>query len=454
MRNFKAEKFSGWGRYPVEACHLFRPDKQAEAAALLRSAHPEDVETSYISRGLGRSYGDAALNRDAGVISHLRLNRFLSFDEKEGILECEAGVTLAEIIEHFLPRGFFPPVTPGTKFATLGGAVACDVHGKNHHRDGTLGQHVVDLKLLTASGEILTCSPESNADVFWATVGGMGLTGAIVSARILMRRVSTAYFSVDTEKTRSLDETLERFEDSDKDYQFSVAWIDCGARKARLGRSVLIRGNHATPEQTQIADARQLVPPKRRGANVPFSLPSRTLNSFTIGILNSLYYGLHRNRKNQIADYDSFLYPLDRIGNWNRVYGRKGFIQFQLVAPLEKSRKVLVDVLEGIAKTGRSSSLAVLKRFGPQNSGLLSFPLEGYTLALDFPVRAGLAEFTADLSRYVAHNGGRVYLAKDAVVPPDFVAEMYPKLEQFREIKKRLDPKDILSSSLSRRLEI
>ena len=382
------------------------------------------------------------------------MNRFLSFDEKEGILECEAGVTLAEIIEHFLPRGFFPPTTPGTKFVTLGGAVACDVHGKNHHRDGTLGKFIVDLKLLTASDEILTCSPESNADVFWATIGGMGLTGIILSARVRLRRVSTAYFSVDTERVGSLDQALERFEETDRNYQFSVAWMDCAAGGAKLGRSVLVHGNHATPQQTQISDIRQLVPPKRRPFNLPFPFPSRTLNALTIGIFNSLTYGLHKDRTNQIVDFDSFLYPFDVIGNWNRVYGRKGFVQFQLVVPLEKSREALTGVLEGIKKTKRGSSLAVLKRFGPENPGLLSFPLEGYTLALDFPVRRGLFEILEDLSRLTARYGGRVYLAKDAVLKPELFAQMYPKLEQFREIRHRLDPKGIFSSSLARRLGI
>ncbi len=441
---------AGWGRYPVEPCHVFRPERGRELAAILAS----DARPSYIPRGLGRSYGDAALNRESGVISHLRLNRFLAFDPETGVLECEAGVSFAEILQYFLPRGFFLPVTPGTKFVTVGGAIAADVHGKNHHRDGTVANFVRDFKLLTPAGEILLCSPTSHSEIFWGTFGGMGLTGVILSARLALRRVESAYVFVDYQKTRNFEEAIRVMGESDREYQYSVAWIDCLATGSSLGRAILMRGNHAPPAQLPKRLRDPLEAPSHRQWNLPINLPGLALNSLTVGAFNAVYYGAHRHATRQLVDFDKFFYPLDTIHNWNRLYGKRGFVQYQFALPPESGREGLAAILERLARSRRSSFLGVLKCFGDANPAPLSFPIRGYTLALDLPADRGLKPFLQELDKLVVRHGGRVYLAKDAVLSAETFAAMYPQLERFRTLKRRLDPQGVLSSSLARRLKI
>lgn len=445
-----AEKaaLSGWGRFPRERCLVYRPEKQADVAAICASG----ASPTFISRGLGRSYGDAALNREAGVISHLRLNRFLGFDPDSGILECEAGVSLAEIVETFLPRGWMLPVTPGTKYVTVGGAIASDVHGKNHHVDGTFARWVVDFRLQLPSGEVLICSPTENPDVFWATVGGMGLTGVILSARIRLRPAESAYVEVDYRRARDLGEALSIFSESDERYRYSVAWIDCLASGRKLGRSVLMRGNDAPASRVKAEGKEPRHLPRKRTLGVPLDAPSVLLNRGSIAAFNALYYAVHRNRADQMVDHEAFFYPLDSLHGWNRLYGKRGFVQYQVVLPAKLGEEGLRLVLERLAGSKRASFLAVLKRFGPANEGLLSFPVEGYTLALDLPAAPGIGEFLREVDRVVLRYGGRVYLAKDAVLAPETFALMYPRMEEFRRIKARLDPEGRLSSSLARRL--
>jgi FAD/FMN-containing dehydrogenase len=429
----------------VQSCRVYRPEKVAE----LRQVLAEGGAGGLVSRGLGRAYGDAALNADGAVVSHLRLNRMLGFDAETGVLECEGGVSFAEIIDALLPRGWFLPVTPGTKFVTVGGALACDVHGKNHHRDGTIASFVDSFRLLTpARGEIV-CSRDENAEVFWATLGGMGLTGAIVSARIRLLRVESAFVRVDHDRSKDLDASLERFSSSDQEYRYSVAWIDCLARGAALGRGVLMRGDHA-PASAVAGD-----PLARRGkerARVPLDAPALLLNRFTVGAFNRLYHAAHPDREGRLASLDAFFYPLDAVGAWNRLYGRRGFVQYQLVVPPDGGREALVKVLEKVAKSGRASFLAVLKRFGEANAGPLSFPTAGWTLALDMPVAAGLTEMLRELDAIVLDAGGRVYLAKDAALDAATFAAMYPHAERFREVKRAVDPDGVLTSSLARRV--
>ncbi len=441
---------SGWGRFPVETCRVFRPEKRAGLAAILASGG----EPSYIARGLGRSYGDAALNRDGGVISFERLNRLIAFDPETDVLECEAGVTFAEILDCFLPRGYFLPVTPGTKFVTLGGAIAHDVHGKNHHRAGTISNFVLDFRLQTPQGDVITCSPEQNPDVFWATVGGAGLTGLLLTARIRLQRVDTAYVLVDFLKVKHFEDAIAAMEESDHLYEFSVAWIDCLARGKALGRSVLMRANPAKRSDLPSNSGDPLRLRRRSELSIPFDLPAGLLNPFTVGVFNTLFYERHRTTSGRLADIDSFFYPLDSIRNWNRMYGRRGFVQYQLVFPLETSRTGLAEVLERVSASGRGSFLGVLKRFGNANAGLLSFPFSGYTLALDLPASDGLVPFLSGLDEVVLRHGGRLYLAKDAVTAPDSFAAMYPRLGEFRAVKARLDPKNRLSSSQARRVGI
>ena len=370
------------------------------------------------------------------------------------MLECEAGVSLAEILQYFLPRGFFLPVTPGTKFVTVGGAIAADVHGKNHHQDGTFGNFVLDFKLLTPNGETLSCSPNNNFEVFWATHGGMGLTGVILSARIKLRPVESAWVLVDYQKATNLEDALGRMTESDIRYQYSVAWIDCLATGRHMGRAVLMRGNHAPANELPASIRNPLAEPPRRRWTLPFDFPSLALNSLTVRAFNAFYYGVHRNAARQLVDLEKFFYPLDAIQHWNRLYGRRGFVQYQVALPLEGGLEGLKEVLTRLARSRRASFLAVLKRFGKPNPGLLSFPIQGYTLALDLPVARGLIPLLHELDRVVLNYGGRIYLAKDAVMTSHSFAAMYPKLEQFRAIKSRLDPRGLLSSSMARRLAI
>ncbi|MBX6396599.1 MAG: FAD-binding oxidoreductase, partial [Alicyclobacillaceae bacterium] len=365
--------------------------------------------SSYLARGLGRAYGDAALNEGAGVLLQTRRNRFLDFDPGSGILRCEAGVSLAEILEVFVPRGYFLPVTPGTKFVTVGGAIASDVHGKNHHQDGSFSNFVVDLDLLTAGGEVITCSRTEKEDIFWATVGGMGLTGVILRASLRLLPVTSSYIRVDYVKARNIDEAFERFDADDDRYQYSVAWIDCLATGRSLGRSVLMRGNHVPAEDLPPSlRSRPLEVRKKMNVTVPFDFPSVTLNYLSIRAFNALYYRLSKGSPGVLVHYDPFFYPLDAVLDWNRLYGKRGFVQYQVVFPFETSREGLIALLERLARDRRSSFLAVLKRFGAEGQGLLSFPRPGYTLALDIPIRDdGLFAFLREMDEWVAEKGGR-----------------------------------------------
>lgn len=406
---------------------------------------------SMLGRGLGRAYGDAALNLDSGVVLTERVGRFLDFDATSGILHAEAGVSFADILGTFVPRGFFLPVTPGTKFVTLGGAIACDVHGKNHHLDGCLSEFVDSLELLTASGEILECSRTQNADIFWATVAGMGLTGLILSAKLRLLPIETAYINGSYTRTSNLDETLAGFSE-DAEVKYSVAWIDCLASGANLGRSVLIRGEHAgTHELPPNTDP--LVYANRNGKPMPMEFPDMALNALSVKAFNALYYASHPT-SHKVLPFGPFFWPLDAISGWNKIYGPRGFIQYQCVLPFETSRAGLIQLLEKISGAGRASFLAVLKVAGAENPSLLGFMKPGHTLALDLPAAPGIVEFARELDAMVLEHGGRCYLAKDATLEPATLRQMYPKLAEFEAIKQRIDPQNRFQSSLSRRLQI
>jgi len=447
MPNSATKNLAGWGRVPTEECRTFRPEKQRDLHALLREP------ITLIARGLGRAYGDAALN-PSGVVLQERLNRFHAFDESSGVLDCEGGVSFAEIIEIFLPRGWFLPVTPGTKFVSVGGALACDIHGKNHHREGTFSNFVESFDLLIADGGVLRCSREENPDAFWATIGGMGLTGIITRVQFRLRHVQSAFVNVDYERVENLDAALERF-DQDADYEYSVAWIDCLASGNSLGRAVLMRGRDASVEELSTPAAREspFVLPAKKPKGVPLDFPDFALNPLSIKAFNAVYYAAHPT-KNAIVDFNSFFYPLDAIGNWNRIYGARGFIQYQVALPFESSRAGLIELLEKISSSGHASFLAVLKTFGNANEAPLSFPFAGHTLALDIPMTDDLPAFVRELDEITLRHNGRVYLAKDALVSPENFRAMYPRLNEWQEIKNQLDPNHKFASSLSRRLKI
>lgn len=447
MEPFAVQRLSGWGRFPVEECHVFRPEKRRLVASILGARS----ERNYIARGLGRSYGDAAVNGGGGVLDHSRLNRMISFNRETGVLECESGVSLAEILDTFVPRGFFLSVLPGTKFVTVGGAIANDVHGKNHHRDGTFSQFVDSFDLLTACGEVLTCTPDQNSDAFWATVGGIGLTGIILTARIRLQRVESAYVTVDYFRAHNIDEALAAMAESDDRYKYSVAWVDCLARGASLGRSVLMRGNHAG--QSAVPGGEPYRIKSKFQKSVPFDFPGIALNPLAIRAFNEVFYRMHSTAEGKVVDYDSYFCPLDSIHHWNRMYGKRGFGQYQATFPLSNSGG-LVELLEQISRSSMASFLAVLKRLGPAGPGLLSYPSEGYTITLDIPMRRDLIPALHELDRRVLDHGGRLYCAKDASTLPETFAAMYPGLDEFRAIKTRLDPENVFSSTMARRLGI
>ena len=440
-----AKTLAGWGRYPRSQATLYRPERYSRF-----SLPPHD---KIIARGLGRSYGDAALNAQGAVVLSERLDRLLAFDETSGLLTADAGVSLASILEVFVPRGWFLPVTPGTKFCSLGGAIAADVHGKNHHRDGTLSAHVESLSLRLADDSELQCSPTEHAELFWATVGGMGLTGIISRVQLRLMPLPSAYMQVQHHGAANLEAILAMLADPAYDARYSVAWIDCLASGAQLGRSVLMRGEHmeaAALPAAYAADPYRVS--HRQLARLPIDLPSWLLNPFTIRSFNQLYYSLQAKKGSFISHYNSFFYPLDVLGDWNRMYGQRGFSQYQCVFPSESAGVGLQQVLEALSRSRRASFLAVLKRFGAQGEGLLSFPREGYTLALDIPIAAGLGDLLAELDAMVIAHGGRVYLAKDAFLQPQSLPLMYPRLEAWRAIKQRYDPEQRFSSDLGRRL--
>jgi decaprenylphospho-beta-D-ribofuranose 2-oxidase len=406
-----------------------------------------------IARGMGRAYGDAAQNAGGTVIDTGGLAAVREVDLARGRATVEAGVSLDSLIAALLPLGWFPDVVPGTRFVTVGGAIASDIHGKNHHRDGAFGDHVLELELVTPGGERIRCSPDRQADVFAATAGGMGLTGVVVAATVRLSRIETSWMRVDTERTADLDDALARMEARDDQYRYSVAWIDCLARGSQLGRSVLFRGDHAgldeLPHQRREAPL-QAPPPPQLAA--PSWVPDGLLRRSTVAVFNELYFRrAPRLERGRLESLQRFFFPLDAVRGWNRMYGPRGFLQYQLVVPFG-AEDTLRAAIERLSGSRCASFLAVLKRFGRER-GLISFPMPGWTLALDVPAGApGLAALLDGLDELVAGAGGRVYLSKDSRLRPELVADMYPRLAEWRKIRERLDPEGRMRSDLARRL--
>jgi FAD/FMN-containing dehydrogenase len=442
-------RLTSWGKYPVVDAVMESPGTERTLAAALAEAK------SAIGRGLGRSYGDSALS-DARVVSSLRLNHMESFDEASGVLVAEAGVSLADILEALAPRGWFPPVTPGTKFVTLGGAIASDVHGKNHHVAGTFSRHVPWFDLWTPARGLVRCSATENADLFHATAGGHGLTGFILRAAVKLERIASAFIAQETVKAGSLAGIMDAFERYAA-LPFSVAWIDCLQTGAGLGRSIFMGGRFA--EADELPPRRRVRPlegPRPHALSVPFDFPSLALNSFSVRAFNALYYARAPKGLSQgIITYDAFFYPLDAVRNWNRIYGRRGFTQYQLVLPKETAARSLPPILKAIARSGQGSFLAVLKLFGKQPAfrGNISFPMEGYTLALDFPIHPRLFPLLARLDALVLEGGGRLYLTKDARMSAECFRQSYgERLDDFLAVKSQVDPDGVFASRQSRRL--
>lgn len=441
---------TGWGRTEPTVAQVRAPADEDELAAALKEAPARGV----IARGLGRSYNNAAQNDGGQVVLTTRLNRISGFDENLGIAVCESGVSLEQLIIRALPAGWFVPVSPGTRQVTIGGAIAADVHGKNHHVAGSFARHVPWLDLLLPDGQERRVTPADDPQLFWATAGGMGLTGIILRAAIQLTRVQTSRVRVDTVRTADIDQALAYLAETDASYTYSVAWLDCLAGGRNLGRSVITSGDFAQPGDLAAKDRRnplEFRPVTRLSA--PPTCPPGLINRFTVGLANEAWYRkAPRRREGELQTIGAFFHPLDGIRNWNRVYGPAGFRQYQFVVPFGAESTVRAS-LERISHARAPSFVTVLKRFGPGDDGFLSFPMPGWTLALDFPARTpGLATLLTGLDDVVLAAGGRVYLAKDSRIPAGMLSAMYPRLAEFRALRAELDPAGVMASDLSRRL--
>lgn len=425
-----------WGRYPHVVQRMTPVSSRTQALPM--------AEGSLLPHGNGRSYGDSCLNDGGTLLCTRGLDRFIAFDPATGVLHCEAGVLFSDILDVVVPQGWFLPVTPGTRFVTVGGAIANDVHGKNHHQAGTFGRYVREFELLRSDGERLRCSASENGELFAATIGGLGLTGLILSAEIQLRRICGPWMATEVHRFRSLDGFFGLSSASDRDFEYTVAWIDCSASGRSLGRGLFTRANHApaNPQERPCAPSRRLC--------VPLTPPVSLINSITLRAFNTLYYKRQRQQsRHGVAHYESYFYPLDGIGEWNRIYGPRGLLQYQCVVPRDGAEHTIARLMALIAKTGTGSFLAVLKQFGDIRSpGLLSFPRPGTTLALDFP-NAGNTTFELldKLDEVVSDAHGAVYPAKDARMSRAHFRQYFPRWEEF---SRYIDPR--FSSSFWRRV--
>jgi len=427
-----------WGMYPKIKNSVFSYDNEKVLKQVIEG-HCE-----LISYGNGRSYGDSALS--ANIINTKPHDHFIDFNEKSGLLYLQAGILLSEILELVVPRGWFLKVTPGTKLITVGGAIASDVHGKNHHVEGCFSECVKEFTIMLAGGEIVTCSKESTPELFRATCGGMGLTGVILDAKIYLKKINSKYIDQTTIKTKNLKETFEAFEDY-KAIPYSVAWIDCLAKGDSIGKCLLMVGDFKDDGELDYKNNGKL--------SIPFNFPSFALNNLTVRAFNLLYYRKIKERvSKRKVDIEAFFYPLDAIGQWNRIYGKNGFTQYQFVLPKATSYQGLKEVLKTISKSGKGSFLAVLKLYGKANENYLSFPLEGYSLALDFKIEKGLFELLERLDEIVVKHKGRIYLAKDVRVSKEIFEKGYPQIEIFRQYRKENKMDKRFQSLQSKRIGI
>ncbi len=436
----KRYRYESWGKYP-------RSDPYSVQKVHWRS-DPVDFgspDHTYLPYGVGRSYGDSCLNNGGILLDTRSLRHFLLFDKTNGILRCEAGVTLSEILQIVVPHGWFLPVTPGTQYVTLGGAIANDVHGKNHHRAGTFGEYVLRFELLRSDGESFLCSQKDNSTLFNATIGGLGLTGLILWAEILLKPVAGPWVACERVRFASLEEFFSLSAKANQNSEYTVAWIDCFAKSSQLGRGSFIQGNHADHAHQKPAD---IVP--KKSMRIPWNFPQFFLNHFALKTFNNFFFQFTPKTPSQTLEhFQKFFYPLDAILDWNRLYGSNGFLQYQCLIPPPYQEEGIRSLLKRIRKSGQGSFLSILKQFGPKRSpGIMSFPREGSTLALDFPCRGEKTfKLLSDLNDIVREFGGSVYPAKDARMSPENFQAFFP---QWREFIKHTDPK--FSSSFWRRV--
>lgn len=465
----EAKKLSGWGRTaPTTAEVLSTPDVEVIQNAVRQVAEQNDSKPAHlrrgvIARGMGRSYGDPAQNAGGLVVDMQPLNKIHSIDQSTAIVDVDAGVTLDQLMKAALPYGLWVPVLPGTRQVTIGGAIGPDIHGKNHHSAGSFGDHVVSMELLVADGRVLHLEPEGSQDdpsgeLFWATVGGMGLTGIILRARIKMTRTETAYFISDTDRTDNLDETIAIHSDgSEKNYTYSSAWFDVISPEPKLGRSTISRGSLATLAQLEELAPKLAKDPLKFNApqlmTVPDIFPSWTMNKLSLMAIGEAYYLMGGPAKNKVKNLTQFYQPLDLIGEWNRGYGSKGFLQYQFVVPTD-AVEPFKDIIRDMQRSGHYSALNVFKLFGPGNKAPLSYPMPGWNVCVDFPIKPGLGDFLDDLDKRVMEFGGRLYLAKESRTSAENFHKMYPEMEGWLKTRNEIDPTGVFASDMSRRLEL
>ena len=449
-RTGEGRLIAGWGRTAPTRARIEEVHRPQDVARALAAAGPRGI----VARGLGRSYGDVAQNAGGHVLHMRGLSGIRQLDTGRGLVRVAAGTSLDRLLRELVPLGWLPPVLPGTRFVTIGGALANDVHGKNHHRDGGFADHVEDLTIVTADGHPRRITPSTDPDAFAATAGGLGLTGVVTEVALRLLPITTAHMVVDTDRTADLDELMARMQQEDHRYRYSVAWVDCLARGRQLGRGVLTRAEHALSDQLGPRRSRRGRAFRARtlGA-VPPGVP-RLVGRATAAAFNEAWFRkAPRRERGRVRSLASFFFPLDAVGEWNRLYGPRGLIQYQLAVPDGQERAV-VAAIERLSRAGCPSSLAVLKRFGP-GRGMLSFPIAGWTLALDLPAaHGGLGRVLDGLDELVVEAGGRVYLAKDARLRPELLREMYPELEAWREVRAAMDPDRMFRSDLERRLMV
>jgi decaprenylphospho-beta-D-ribofuranose 2-oxidase len=445
------ELLTGWCRTAPTRARVFRPTEPAEVKTILDGAPPRGA----IARGLGRSYGDPAQNGGGDVLDMTRLSGLRGIDLERGVVTALAGTSIDDLLRWLVPLGWFVPVTPGTRFVTVGGAIGSDIHGKGHHKDGTWGAHVHAMTIQLPSGEVRTLTPRDTPDEFWATVGGLGLTGIVLDATFDLIPIETSLMAVDTERIDDLDSLMARMSEGDEAYRYSVAWVDCQARGASLGRSVLTRGDHARLEELP---ARKQARPLRYQADVvagaPPWVPNGLANHTSFGLFNELWFRKAPRSHHGLESIPTFWHPLDGVRNWNRMYGSRGFLQYQFVVPFRAS-EVVRSAVERVSDTRIPSFLSVLKYFGPANPAPMSFPDEGWTLTVDAPVGNPELPVVLDgLDELVIEAGGSIYLAKDSRLRPELVPSLYPRLDEWRAVRDRMDPHRVLQSDLSRRLRL
>jgi decaprenylphospho-beta-D-ribofuranose 2-oxidase len=442
-----SELLSGWGRTMPVRGQRVTPSTTDEVTELLTA---RDMSHGVIARGLGRSYGDPAQVAGGTVVDLSAFSTISAIDERTHAITVGAGVSIDTLLHHILPLGYFVPVTPGTRQVTIGGAIAADIHGKNHHVDGSFANHVVSMDLITPVGP-RTVTRESDPELFWATAGGMGLTGIVTAATITLLPIASTVVSVDTTRHRNLDEVMAAMVDGDHRYRYSVAWVDCMTSGATMGRGVLTRGDHAPAD----AGRPRTTLPTGASVAIPFNAPPGLLNRLSITAFNEAWYRkAPKERIGGIESISTFFHPLDGVANWNRLYGPRGFVQYQFAVP-DAASATVATAIERLAASKVPSFLAVLKRFGVGDPGPLSFPTAGWTLALDLPVGPpALPAVLDDLDDLIAGVGGRIYLAKDARLNPAHLEAMYPALAEFRAVADRVDPERRLTSDLDRRLNL